>query len=85
MPTATITAKLNPEELMRAVTLLTPRELSEFMLHFDEWQLARTVSADAPAAQIADAYRLATPDRARGRTAGQESRGGTFRTRGSRA
>ncbi len=65
MSTATITAKLKPDELVRAVALLPPRELSEFMLHFDEWQLARTVSVDAQPTQIADSYRLPVHDRVR--------------------
>ena len=65
MSTATSTAKLKPDELARAVAMLPPRELSEFMLHFDEWQLARTVSVDAQPAQIADSYRLPVHDRLR--------------------
>ena len=65
MSTATITTQLKPDELVRAVALLPPRELSEFMLHFDEWQLARTVSGDAQPVQIADAYRLPVHDRVR--------------------
>lgn len=61
----TASTKLRPEELMRSVVLLTPSELSEFVLRFDEWRLKQPPQADAKAAQIADAYRLPVKQRVR--------------------
>jgi CRISPR/Cas system CMR subunit Cmr4 (Cas7 group RAMP superfamily) len=53
------------ERLIRAVARLTPKELSEFVLRFDDFQLARLSLPDAQAARIADAHRLPADDRAR--------------------
>jgi len=61
----TASTKLRPEELMRSVVLLTPSELSEFVLRFDEWRLKQPPQADAKAAQIADAHRLPVRHRVR--------------------
>lgn len=61
----TVAARSKPEKLIRAVSSLTPPELGEFMLRFDEWQIARLSSADTQAAQIADAYRLPAKERLR--------------------
>jgi len=61
----TITVNWKPDELIRAVSSLTPPELNEFVLRFDEWQMTRLASADAQAAQIAESYRLPAPERLR--------------------
>jgi len=61
--TPTIT-RSRPERLIRAVARLTPKELSEFVLRFDDLQLAARLSpADQQAASIADTYRLPAYDR----------------------
>jgi hypothetical protein len=65
MPTVSVTEELTVENLIDAVSQLTPRELSEFTLRFDELQLARKTSVNEQAAQIADAYRLPDKDRLR--------------------
>ena len=65
MSRVTVTAKLHPEDLIRAVTLLSPNELSEFVLRFDEWRLTHASAANGRAAQIAEAYRLPVADRQR--------------------
>jgi hypothetical protein len=61
----TVAVRWKPDELIHAVSSLTPPELNEFMLRFDEWQMARLASADAQAAQIAESYRLLAQDRLR--------------------
>ena len=61
----TVMVRLKPEELIRAVSSLTPLELGEFILRFDEWQMARLASVDTQATQIADSYRLPDKDRLR--------------------
>ena len=58
MSRVTATAKLRPEEIIRAVTLLSPNELSEFVLRFDEWRLTHAPTVNGRAAQIAEANRL---------------------------
>jgi len=58
-------AELTVENLIDAVSQLTPRELSEFTLRFDELRLARMASVNEQAAQIAEAYRLPSEDRLR--------------------
>ncbi len=50
---------------MRSVVLLTPAELSEFVLRFDEWRYRQLAQADSQAAQIADAHRLPVDQRIR--------------------
>lgn len=65
MPTVSVTAELTVENLIDAVSQLTPRELSEFTLRFDELQLAQMASVNEQAAEIADAYRLSGGDRLR--------------------
>jgi len=63
--TPTIT-RSRPERLIRAVARLTPKELSEFVLRFDDLQLAAHLSpADQQAASIADTHRLPAYDRER--------------------
>lgn len=62
--TATAT-KIQPDDLMRSVVLLTPAELSEFVLRFDEWRYRQLARADSQAAQIADAHRLPGAQRVR--------------------
>lgn len=61
----TVAVRWKPDELIHAVSSLTPPELNEFMLRFDEWQMARLASADAQAAQISESYRLLAQDRLR--------------------
>ena len=65
MPTVPVMAELTVENLIDAVSQLTPRELSEFTLRFDELRLARMASVNEQAAQIAEAYRLPSEDRLR--------------------
>jgi hypothetical protein len=65
MSLASPAIKSRPERLVRAVAQLTPRELSEFMVRFDDLQLARLPSPDAQAARVADAHRLPADERAR--------------------
>lgn len=62
--TATST-KLRPDDLVRAVALLTPAELSEFVLRFDEWRFGQAAPMDSKAAQIAEARRLPAIQRVR--------------------
>ncbi len=62
--TSTMT-RSRPERLIRAVARLTPTELSEFVLRFDDLQLARLSPTDQQAAHIADAHRLPADARAR--------------------
>jgi hypothetical protein len=62
--TATST-KLPPDDLMRSVVLMTPTELSEFVLRFDEWRFRQAVQVDSKAAQIAEAHRLPAAQRVR--------------------
>ena len=62
--TATAT-KVRPDDLMRSVVLLTPAELSEFVLRFDEWRFRQLTQADKEAARIADAHRLPVDQRVR--------------------
>ena len=65
MSRVTAAAKLLPEDLIRAVTLLSPNELSEFVLRFDEWRLTDAPTVNGRAAQIAEANRLPIADRQR--------------------
>lgn len=65
MSRVTTSAKLLPEDLIRAVTLLSPNELSEFVLRFDEWRLTHAPTVNGRAAQIAEAKRLPIADRQR--------------------
>ncbi len=62
--TSTMT-RSRPERLIRAVARLTPTELSEFVLRFDDLQLARLSPTGQQAALVADAHRLPADDRAR--------------------
>lgn len=62
--TATAT-KARPDDLMRSVVLLTPAELSEFVLRFDEWRFRQLAQADKEAARLADTHRLPIDQRAR--------------------
>lgn len=65
MTTATVTTKSKPERLIRAIARLSSRELSEFMLRFDDLQLTRLFPVDRQAVRIADAHRLPAGDRVR--------------------
>jgi hypothetical protein len=65
MPTVSVKAELTVKNLLDGVSQLTPRELSEFMLRFDELRLAQMLSVNEQAAQIADAYHLPGEDRLR--------------------
>jgi hypothetical protein len=65
MSTVSVMAELTVENLIDAVSRLTTRELSEFVLRFDELRLAQMASVNEQAAQIADAYRLPGEDRLR--------------------
>ncbi len=65
MSRITSSSKLRPEDIIRAVTLLTPNELSEFVLRFDEWRLTHAPTVNGRAAQIAEANRLPVADRRR--------------------
>jgi len=59
------TSKIRPDDLMRSVVLLSPAELSEFVLRFDEWRFRQLAQADKEAARIADAHRLPVDQRVR--------------------
>jgi len=59
------TSRSRSERLIRAVARLTPKELSEFMVRFDDLQLERLAPLDARAARVADAHRLPADDRVR--------------------
>jgi len=65
MSMITVTARLTTKDLVHAVAQLTPNQLDEFVLRFDELQLARMSRAGHQAAEIADAYRLPIQDRLR--------------------
>jgi hypothetical protein len=65
MSSISVPAELTVENLIDAVSRLTTRELSEFVLRFDELRLAQMISVNEQAAQIADAYRLPGEDRLR--------------------
>ena len=65
MSRITSSSKLRPEDIIRAVTLLTPNELSDFVLRFDEWRLTHAPTVNGRAAQIAVANRLPVADRRR--------------------
>jgi hypothetical protein len=65
MSVASTITRSRPERLIRAVARLTPTELSEFVLRFDDLQSARQGPLDRQAATIADIQRLPANDRAR--------------------
>lgn len=65
MATVSITAELTVENLIDAISQLTSDELSEFILRFNELQLAQVTPVDEQAAQIANAYRLSGKDHLR--------------------
>lgn len=53
------------DDLLEAVTQLSPAEMSEFELRLDELWVTRTRFTDLEVTQIADQYRLSLPDRDR--------------------
>jgi hypothetical protein len=57
--------RLKPAQIIRAVSRLAPSDLNEFMLRFDEWQLARVASANPQVIRAVQGHRLPTRARAR--------------------